>query len=134
MRVQVANFWHIWDALGALEIAQAEYGRPLDINPEDENSAKLAFQRHVKPWVNKWPAERVEEFKVSLAYFMNNEFVLDDRVLGSLQDLAMDQPKDVCRFFRWLWESLFPGQNWMAIDLRGVKEKNDVMATNRSPF
>src|SRR4051812_27664660 len=94
---------------------------------------KAAFRLYVKRWIERWSPERIIKVKSSLAYFIDNKNVLDMIVLANLPDLTMTQPKDVTRFFRWLWESLFPGEEIPKLNPSEVVENADVMETNKLP-
>ncbi len=85
------------------------------------------------PFVATWPNWRRAKLKDSLAYYLDQPEILDQKVLAAQQDLTLLDFDDVGRFFRWLWETLYPGDNYRDVDLLGVVENNDVMETNPQP-
>lgn len=130
MKSKVVNYWLIWNAFGYLEIAEAEKGCPLDINPNDESSSKRAFNQYVRPEVQKWSVKFIDSLRLSFAYFINRPEILEYRILANIPDLTMAEPSDIQIFFLWFWESLFPGENIERVDVSGVREDNDVMQVN----
>jgi hypothetical protein len=127
------NHYLIESALSYLMVAEAENGKPLPIDPDDESSAKQSFELYVVPRVRRWSLLRRDRLRLSLAYFLNHPAVLEDDVLANVQDLTMREPSDIQRFFRWLFESLFPETRLSEVDLSGVTEDNDVMQMNFEP-
>ena len=120
-------------AFGIMEVAECEHGGPLPLDTEDERSMKLAYEQHVRPWVERWAPHRKEELKRSLAYFLQKPEVLDYDVLANVQDLTMPEPSDIQQIFRWLYEVLFPDEPLSEVDLSDVVEDNDTMETNFGP-
>ena len=131
--MRTVNCYLILSALGYLEIAEAEYGKPLPLDPEDEGSMKRAFTQYVCPEVQRWSSDRRERLKLSLVYFLDKPEVLENDVLANVQDLTMPEPSDIRRWFLWLYESLFPNEHVRTVDVSDVVEDNDVMQMNFEP-
>ena len=124
------NYWAIYEALGYLETAEAENGGPLQLDPNDELSAKENFNAYIKPYLNKWPQHNLERFKLSMAYYIDRPDILEYKVLANLQDLTMKEPSDIRNFFLWLWECIFPELKIEEMHIKGVKENNDFTQNN----
>ncbi|GIW98760.1 MAG: hypothetical protein KatS3mg111_2093 [Pirellulaceae bacterium] len=131
--MRTVNHCLIESALGYLAIAEAENGKPLPLDPDDEASMKAAFTKYVKPEVERWSSHRRERLKLSLVYFLDKPNVLEDDVLANIQDLTMREPSDIRQWFLWLYESLFPNENAKSVDVSDVVEDNDVMQMNFEP-
>jgi len=93
-------------------------------------SGSKPFGEHVRPWIERWPADRREQLKLSLAHFLDKPEVLEYKALAQVQDFTMREPSDIQCWFRWLYEVLFPEQDITEVDLSDVVEDNDVMKTN----
>lgn len=131
--MRTVNCYLIESALLYLMTAEAEYGKPLPLDPNDEGSMKRAFTLYVRPEVQRWSSDRRERLKLSLAYFLQKPDVLEDDVLANVQDLTMPEPSDIQQWFLWLYESLFPNENARSVDVSDVVEDNDVMEMNFEP-
>jgi hypothetical protein len=131
--METVNYYLLQAAIAYLEIAEAENGQPLDLDPNDESLMKRSFEAHVRPEVNRWSPVRRERLKKSLAYFLYRPVVLRDEVLANVQDLTMSEPADIRQFFVWLYESLFPDERLRDVDISNVSEDNDIMQINLEP-
>jgi hypothetical protein len=130
--MRTANRHFINSSLVILTIAEAERGAPLELDCDDEQSSKAIFREHIVPFVREWPQWRQDKLHVALAYYMDRPEILD-RVLAEQQDLTLFEFSDICRFFRWLWETLYPGEDYRKFDLSDVVENNDWLETNPQP-
>lgn len=127
--MKTANYYHLFSICRGLE--DIDETGPSDFNPDDEHSAKRAFERHVKPLLDRYvPAGREMLFR-SFSYFLKkgdpNVWL---RVLAKHQDLTMSHPDDYNLFFRWMWEVLYPGVDYQTVDTEGVQEHNEAMEVN----
>ena len=124
------NYHLIESALGYLSISEVNNGRPLNLNPECEVSIKSEFSSHILTGTERWPNEKQEQLKLSLAYFLQKPEILDNNVLANVQDLTMPEPVDIRQFFSWLYEALFPDSPIECVDISNVIEDNDIMQVN----
>jgi hypothetical protein len=126
-----ANRHYISSILSGLQLAEAKGGRPLDIDPNDEASAKRAFRQYVAPHVERLEERSKELLKTSFAFFLKKDGVTHwDRTLADLEDLSLREPRDLRRFFLWLWEVLYPDTRFQDVPTEGIVEDNDVMRVN----
>ncbi|GAC1333842.1 MAG: hypothetical protein NVSMB14_00790 [Isosphaeraceae bacterium] len=124
--MRTVNYWVILHAMAYLTIEEAMNGGPLQLDPDDELNMKGNFDLHIKPYLYMWPQSRLERFKLSMAYFIDQTDILDEVVLANLQDLTMREPADIRKFFCWLWECIFPELKIEEVCISDVKENNDV--------
>jgi hypothetical protein len=125
------SYFHINALLEGLAYAEARRGRPLDIHPDDESSMKEAYAAHVVPNFARLSIEGKELVKRSLAYFLKKRGDHWHQVLANEQDLTLPEPTDVRSMFCWLWEVLFPREDFRQIETDEFAENNDPLEINK---
>jgi hypothetical protein len=127
--MQQVNYHLIDSAMARLTVENVKSNGALNIDPDDEGRLRELFTALVRPSVSRWSARYQDKLRLSLAYYLRRPEILD-RVLAGQQDLDMPEPSDIVQFFTILWESLFPEQDWRALDATNLEENNDVMEIN----
>jgi hypothetical protein len=133
MTSNTVNYFLIYSALGYLTIAEAQNASPLRIDPNSKASVVAAFSKFVLPEISRWSSARRERLKLSLAYFLRKPQILEDEVLGNMQDLTMAPPYNIVLWFSWMFEALFPYVEIESVDIRNLKEDNDILQMNFEP-
>ncbi len=123
----VVNYCYICDAFGELEREEAEQRRPLNIDANDEQSMRQAFDSYVRPWVNRLRPESRTLLMMTLAYFLKRPDFTGYEIFANTPDLSLNRPDDERRIFEWMWRSLFPDSDYHDIDTSDCEEDNDTM-------
>jgi hypothetical protein len=130
MKSHHVNYWLIAEALGCVHCIEAIDQICLIPNPNDELIVKNGLAC-VTQTVSHWPSDMVQSLQLSMAYYIRtNPTVLVNEILPQMQGRLTPDPNDARQFLVWLWELLFPTQNYEGIDLKGVVEANDIEKTN----
>ena len=101
-----------------------------DINPNDKKQIKEIIALEILPDFQKSSTGYKNLLKQTLSYYLTTGS-LDFERLFNLLLIAFDPPTPAVEFFIWLWEELFPNENynlknWQEFvegdDLKEVKE------------
>jgi len=124
------NHWYIWDAFSELERAEAESGRPLGIDANDQESMLRAYELHVFPWVQRLRLQSQDILRTTMAYFLQKPNFTGEEILANIPDLTMNNPANPRFLFEWLWQTLYGETPYTAIDTQNCQENNDMMKIN----
>lgn len=104
-----------------------ELYRSLDCN--DEGQVKQLIRQHVRKNFNKYSEKGQNRIKLTLKYALsNNDFPFHDVYYGSL--LPFDAPSNPRDFFVWIWEELFPDEDFVPMDITTVRIHADPSELN----
>lgn len=104
----ISDVLPVIEVFGYLIVAEAYNGAPLGIDANDCDSVKSAFDRYVRPEVDRWtPVDRAR-LQRCLRCVIKGPAAIGDKALRSIQDVSMTEAADSTQFFIWLWDAIFP--------------------------
>jgi len=98
------------------------YEKFKDVNPDDVNEVKQIINEYFLPYFKKhYTLEGVIKIKEVLGYFLSTDDSVDwqREFDGSL--MPFDSPKNPKLFFVWLWEELFPDEDYQSYTISDVQ-------------
>ncbi len=104
------------DFIGVLNILTDEEGSIVK-SEEDEQGFREIIRRHVKPWYKQYTEASAQIYKDTLRYYLTTNEIDFDDIWGQQQDADIPTTTDPRDFFVWIWEELFPGENYEISDL-----------------
>jgi hypothetical protein len=124
--MSVANHYHLDELIGVLntlddeEIAFANSMTPLD-------ACRLLIRQFIKPTFEALTNESQKACKDSLRYFLTTGHAPFDAILSAQQEFPIDPPGDPKDFFIWIWEELFPNEDFKVEDVQGWSVENNLV-------
>lgn len=103
----------------------------IDIDPGDKDGYKKLISTVLKPHFISLPKIIQVECKINLSYFLTtdkNEFFIGVFASNLLPFDPPTKPKD---FFIWLWEELFPNEDYILQDPKKYRLSKDVYEIDR---
>ncbi len=100
------------------------------VDPNEEAELRKIIRRELVPYYRRWDEKSQEAAKLALRYVLSFH---PDR-LGDVFDSVLppfDAPDDAALFFEWLWDELFPSEDYRLDDPSAYRVREDVNATNR---
>ena len=97
--------------------------RNLDVNSAVQ--VKAVITAEIKPDFEAQSEKFREACRTALRYYLCKPDSRFERVFYA-HLLPFDPPNDVRIFFVWVWEVLFPGQDYHVSDLGQFEEVNDI--------
>jgi hypothetical protein len=97
------------------------------IEPNDEDAVKRLISTTLKPNFDRQDDQSQAVLRENLSYFLTagSDFW---RAIYEMYMPPIDPPDDPRQFFVWLWEVLFPGEDYVMGELSDVKVVNDIDA------
>jgi hypothetical protein len=96
-------------------------------DPDDADSMKSWLRSVLKPNFDRYDDPSQQLIRENFRYFLTADIDYWDR-LYEMWMPPIDLPADPRQFFVWLWEVLFPGEDYRDPDVDGVEVVNDVSA------
>ena len=124
------NYWHLFFLLTDLMDEEVEHDPVLPLDDNDKAGTKELFGRHLLPIHRERPAHIEKKVKDSLRYFLTTRKAPLENLLDNLQDRPIGVPDDPYALLEWLWEVLYPGEDFRIADLSGFVERNDESTAN----
>lgn len=121
-----ANYYVLESLLGRLEcVSPAEEQRILAVDADDEIAVREVFRNHLVPDFQQFTEDSQLKCKESLSYFLTTKSAPFEEILDGLQEVPLGPPSDPITLFRWLWDELFPGQDFQIDASQGWIVEND---------
>lgn len=102
---------------------------------DDEQGFREVIRRFVKPYVYSFDEDSIGLCKDSLRYYLNTNSISFEDVFSNLQDAPIPYANNDRDFFVWVWEELFPNEDFKIESFADWKT-SDVYPTirYRNPF
>ena len=100
------------------------------IDGNNKVEVKKIILDEIKPFYDSRSEEHKNSMKRSLSYFLTANQV----DFGELYDsclIAFDHPKNARDFFLWIWETLFPIEDFSITDISNYIEMDDINESGR---
>ena len=97
---------------------------------DNEQETKKIITDFILPYYEFKSLKYKEIFKDSLAYFIKSEKLDFGRIMYS-NLLPFESPSKPINFFIWIWEVLYPNENYLDFSEYKYIEKNDIHILNR---
>ena len=101
-----------------------------NFDSNDETKSKLIISEKIKPYYDNSPALYKNAVKRALSYFLTTNRINFGRLYDSCL-IAFDHPADARDFFLWIWEILFPNEDYRIKDIENYKEIEDINELKR---
>ncbi len=79
---------------------------------ENEKLVKRVFEKHIRPYFQGIPQQSQDNCKMNLKYFLTTGDAPFHDIINDQYESPLDSPLDPKSFFVWLWEVLFPGEDF----------------------
>lgn len=126
----VANFHYLSELLGPLNVIpdaqQAAIVTKLD--PDDPETVKAMIREHLLPAYRELTEETVTRYKNNLRYYLSTNSAPFDRLISEQQDSPLRPPQEPRLLFLWIWESMFPEEDYLLTEVTEWQEQNDPCA------
>ena len=99
------------------------------INPNDEYEIKNLIRTSLKPNFKCFNEQSQQLSKQTLQYYLSKPTYNFERVFDSLLP-PFDHPDEARNFFLWVWDELFPEENYRVKDITAYVEIIDINASN----
>jgi hypothetical protein len=126
--MQTVNWYMLNDLLspigGTADINEEVY-KYQNFDSNSEMNVKEIISQEIQPHYDSRTKDYKESVKRSLSYFLTTNRIN----YGSLYDsclIAFDHPIDARNFFLWIWEVLFPNEDYHIKDITNYQEIEDV--------
>lgn len=107
---------------GGVDFDEFQYLHSLDSNGDIQ--MKAVIREHLLPYFEDSTPDYKAKFRVSLAYYLNKNKIDFERLFES-NLLPMAPPDTPIIFFVWVWEVLFPTEEFSAIPIDNCIENNN---------
>ena len=109
-----AYHWDLLITLGSVEGVPDEEQQKIYESGKAYTEAVLrdVFRRIVKPEFDGWRTDDRARCKDSFRYFLTTKDAPFARICATLQESPFPTPPDPYQLFVWLWEELFPGEDF----------------------
>lgn len=129
--MKIANYAILEQFATPLVTMVPEEEFPFD--PEyDENDPVLykeVFSRYLKPYFDNYLKEESRRIiKDNLQYFLTTQRAPFNEILSSWPDSTLPIPDDGLSYFIWIWESLYPAEDFHLDSTQEWHEKYDLDA------
>lgn len=112
-------------------LADGEEEDQININPEDEDAYKKLIVSVLRPHFLSLPKIIQEKCKITLSYYLTTNQIDFNADIFSLFMLPFSPPTNPKDFFVWLWEELFPNEDYILQDPDKYKEVDDINERRR---
>ena len=100
------------------------------MNVDSEEKFRAIIREKFVVYYYALDEQKQEKAKLALSFYLSKpEFNFESVFDACLP--PFDPPKDARDFFVWLWEELFPGENYVISDLKSYKIVPDIYEPNR---
>jgi hypothetical protein len=130
--MQTVNQYMVGDLLnplgGSADIDEKIY-QYQNVDSNDEEQIKKIILENIKPHFENQSELYKSSAKRSLSYFLTTNRI----DFGYIYDnclIAFDHPKDSRLFFLWVWEVLFPFEDYNIEDVKKYSEIEDINEAN----
>lgn len=126
--METVNWYMLNDILnpiGGTADIDEDIFRYRNVNGNVEDVVKGIITKEIKPYYGDAPNSYKESLKRSLAYFLTTERIDFGRLYDSCL-IAFDHPENPKLFFRWIWDVLFPGENYHIEKIEMYVEVEDI--------
>lgn len=107
---------------GGADFDELMYLQHLDANNEQE--IKEILKEFLGPYFEGLSDIYKAKFKLSLAFYLKNPKVDFESIIDSYL-LPFNTPSQPINLFIWLWDLLFPNEDYFLISTEGIIEKKD---------
>lgn len=98
------------------------YEKFRNINPNDENEVKPIIKEYLLPYFNQYfSPEGRQKIKEALGYFLSTDDSVDWQGEYNGHLMPFDSHKNAKLFFVWIWEELFPDEDFKLYELSDVR-------------
>jgi len=130
--MQTVNKYMIGDLLNPLG-GSADIDEKIfeyqNVDSNNEIEIKKIISGNIKPHYEKQSEAYKLSAKLSLSYFLTTNRIDYGYVYDSCL-IAFDHPTDARVFFLWIWEVLFPGEDYHIENVKNYSEIEDVNEAN----
>ena len=99
--------------------------RYRDINSDDEQVIKEIISESIKPYFDARSKGYQDSVKLNLSYYLSTKKIDFGRLYDSCL-IAFDHSSKPVNFFIWIWEVLFPNEDYYVIDDGSYIEVEDI--------
>ncbi len=96
-----------------------------DIDNNNEIEVKEIIAEKIKPNFENWSLNKQERARLALSYYLTTN-KLDFRRKFDSYIPAFELPDNPHDFFKWIWEVIFPGENYEMSNWREYAEISDM--------
>lgn len=130
--MQTVNEYMIRDLLcplgGSADIDEKIY-QYQNVDGNSENEIKKIISETIKPFYERQTEGYRVSSKRSLSYFLTTNRMDYGYIYDSCL-IAFDHPTNPRDFFVWVWEILFPNENYHVTDIKNYSEIEDINEGN----
>lgn len=99
------------------------------IDPNDEHEVKEVIRRYIVPQINNMDENLRKRCELSLRYFLTTRSAPFEDLFEALLP-PFDPPENPIKFFEWLWEVWYPGEDYHLESPECYIEDNRFEASN----
>jgi hypothetical protein len=107
--------------------------RYKNIDSENEYDIKEIIRERIKPYFEERPENYRSSLRKSLSFFLTTNKIDYKYVFDSCL-IAFDHPSEPRKFFLWIWEVLFPDQDYRVSDIYNYMIVDDSSEPNQYSF
>lgn len=96
-----------------------------NLDSNDEGQVKKVIMERIYPYYYGSSASYQKSVRISLSYFLTTNRLNYGRLFDSCL-IAFDHPVDSRDFFLWIWECLFPNENYRMKNVKDYQEIEDL--------
>ena len=94
------------------------------VDPNNENEVKDVILNEIKPHYEGRPQGLREQMKLALSYYLTTNNIDFESIYYSFL-IILQPPSNAKNFFLWIWDVLFPGENYQMADTDQYVEIDD---------
>jgi hypothetical protein len=107
----VANSYYLDYLVGPLNVVSDEEVSDVKSGDDAESISEI-IRCFVRPEFELLTAQSQEDCKNSLRYFLSTKNAPFRKILSDQQESPIGLPTDPSQFFIWIWDVLFPGEDY----------------------
>jgi hypothetical protein len=115
---------------GTADIDDERSMRFMNTNGDDENAVKRIMEEEIKPYFQRISPPHQSSIKRSLSYFLTTDRA-DFEFLYNSCLIALKLPSEPRDFFLWIWEVLFPDEDYRLKNPKDFEEVDDIYEADK---
>jgi hypothetical protein len=122
--MNTANYHYLDRIIGSLNTVTDDEVSSIK-SPDDERGIRQVIRSRIVREFTSLDDETQLACKNSLRYFLTTGNAPFDNILADQQEWAIESSTDPKQFFIWVWQELFPSEDYRLTDTASWTERND---------
>jgi hypothetical protein len=124
--MHTVNYEIFGSIFGCLEAAEQGLGRRFEMEGGDEKATKDLFRIHLAPALAKMLPRNREATYWTFRYYLTTRSAPITAIRNNAVELSLDMPLDEWDFIRWVWEVIWPGEDFRVDNPIDFREQPDI--------